>query len=91
VAKTRIKEDGLLTHGQIAYLLSAPSHPIGTVALVADFVADYSCEGSGGIAPLFPLPLAHRVIKELQRARSTLQSFIHPTKSSFSRAFAQRM
>jgi hypothetical protein len=45
------------------------------VALVADFVADYSCEGSGGIAPLFPLPLAHRVIKELQRARSTLQSF----------------
>jgi hypothetical protein len=31
---------------------------------IADFVAVYSCEGSGGIAPHFPLPRAHRVIKK---------------------------
>jgi len=48
-------EAGLLTYSLNTDLLSAPSHPSGTVAFVADFVAVYSCEGSGGFAPLFPL------------------------------------
>ena len=49
------KEAGLLTHGQTTDLLSAPSHPVGQWLFIADFVAVHSCEGSGGIAPLFPL------------------------------------
>ena len=48
-------EAGLLTHGRNADLLSAPSHPLRQWLFVADFVAVYSCEGSGGFAPLFPL------------------------------------
>src|SRR5260370_25801269 len=53
--KDALLEAGLLTYGQNAGLLSAPSGPIGDSGFsVADFVAVYSCEGSGGFTPHFP-------------------------------------
>jgi hypothetical protein len=53
--KEALSEAGLLTHGQNAVLFSAPSHPMWDGGFsIADFVAVHSCEGSGGIAPLFP-------------------------------------
>ncbi len=54
VAKTRFRGRSP-DYGRNADLLSAPSHPQGQWLFVADFVAVHSCEGSGGIAPLFPL------------------------------------
>ena len=71
-------EAGLLTHGRNADLLSAPSHPSGTVAFVADFVAAYSCEGSGGFAPRFPLTSSASWLSkaEADRTEHTLELFL---------------
>src|SRR6478735_11940866 len=63
-------EAGLLTHGLNADLLSAPSHPDGTVAFVADFVAVHSCEGSGGFAPLFPLTSSASWLSKTEAGRT---------------------
>jgi hypothetical protein len=55
IGKDALFEVGLLTPAALTYLLSAPSHPLwDSGSGAADFVAVYSCEGSGGFAPLFP-------------------------------------
>ncbi len=70
--KDALFEAGLLTYGPSTDLLSAPSHPVGTVAFRADFVAVHSCEGSGGFAPLFPLTFnASDLSKTGMQERST--------------------
>lgn len=76
-------EAGLLTHGQNADLLSAPSHPLRQWLFVADFVAVYSCEGSGGFAPLFPLTSSASWLSKtgMQRAPCALCS-LSPVKHS---------
>lgn len=68
-------EAGLLTYGLKTDLLSAPSHPGGTVASVADFVAVHSCEGSGGFAPLFPLTSGASWLSKTEAGRPE-----HPTE-----------
>lgn len=67
IGKDALLEVGLLTSALVAY---SPRLPIrfGTVAQLADFVAVYSCEGSGGISPHFPLPLTHRGYAENENA-----------------------
>jgi len=72
----RVFEAGLLTYGLNTDLLSAPSHPVGQWLVIADFVAIHSCEGSGGVAPLFPLTSnASWLSKTRMQERSTrLQS-----------------
>lgn len=67
-------EAGLLTHGLNADLLSAPSHPLGQWLFVADFVAVYSCEGSGGFAPLFPLTSGASSLSKTGMRKSALRS-----------------
>ena len=76
-------EAGLLTHGQNADLLSAPSHPLRQWLFVADFVAVYSCEGSGGFAPLFPLTSSASWFIKYGDAKSALRSSdLSPVKQS---------
>lgn len=67
-------EAGLLTHGRNADLLSAPSHPLRQWLFVADFVAVYSCEGSGGFAPLFPLTSGGSWLSKTGMPKSALRS-----------------
>lgn len=66
-------EAGLLTHGLNADLLSAPSHPLRQWLFVADFVAVHSCEGSGGLAPLFPLTSSASWLSKTGMPKSALR------------------
>ena len=76
-------EAGLLTHGLNTDLLSAPSHPVGQWLFVADFVAVHSCEGSGGLTPLFPLTSSASWLSKKRDAKSgDLSCSLFPVKQS---------
>ena len=76
-------EAGLLTHGLNADLLSAPSHPLGQWLFVADFVAVYSCEGSGGFAPRFPLTSSASWLSRAEAGRTE-----HPLEIFLTNSFS---
>jgi len=56
---------------------------VGQWLFVADFVAVHSCEGSGGITPLFPLTSSASwfIKEEIGEERRTLFAFSHRSKN----------